>query len=47
MDSTFLLYIDPGAGSALLATMLGLIAGATIYLKTKWQSIRYRLKTKK
>lgn len=47
MISTDFLYIDPGSGSAIIAMIIGAIAGFSIYVKTKWQSIRYRNKAKK
>ena len=47
MNITDFLYIDAGSGSALIATILGVIVGATLYIRTKWQSIRYRIKTDK
>ena len=42
-----ILYIDPGSGSALIATVIGALVGLTMYIRTKWQSIRYRNKTNK
>jgi len=45
MTDSYFLYIDPGSVSALLAMIIGAIAGAGMYIKTKWQSIRYRNKT--
>lgn len=45
MDSSYFLYIDPGSGTALIAIILGALAGAAIYIRTKWQSFRYRNKT--
>jgi len=47
MNITDFLYIDAGSGSALIATILGVIVGATLYIRTKWQSIRYRNKIDK
>ena len=41
------LYIDPGTASALLACIIGALAGGGMYIKTKWNSIKYRNKTKK
>ncbi len=41
------LYIDPGSGSAIIAAILGASVGATMYIRTKWQSIRYRNKMDK
>jgi len=46
MDYSYLLYIDPGSSSAILATIIGAVAGLSIYIKTKWHSIRYRNKIK-
>lgn len=37
-----ILYIDPGSLSALFAIILGGIAGFSMYIKTKWQSIKNR-----
>lgn len=47
MDTSYLLYIDPGSSSAILATVIGAVAGLSMYIKTKWQSIRYRSEAKK
>ena len=47
MFDDILLYIDPGTTSALLAGILGALAGAAMYIKTKWHSIRYRNKAEK
>ena len=41
------LYIDPGSLSTLFAVIVGGIVGVGMYIKTKWQSIRYRKKTDK
>jgi hypothetical protein len=41
------LYIDPSSGSAIIAVILGAMAGITMYIRTKWQSIRYKNKTNK
>ena len=41
------LYIDPGSLNALFAVIVGAIVGAGLYIKTKWQSIRFRNKTDK
>jgi len=46
MDNSYLLYIDPGSISAILATIIGALVGLSMYLKIKWQSIRYRNKIK-
>jgi hypothetical protein len=40
----FSLYIDPGTTSALFAAILGAVAGLVMFIKTKWNSIRYRNK---
>jgi len=41
IESNFL-YIDPGSGSALIATILGVLVGAGMYIRTKWESIKFR-----
>lgn len=41
------LYIDPGSGSALIAAIIGILAGATMYIRTKWQSFRHKIKEEK
>ena len=46
LDNIFL-YIDPSTTSALIAGILGALAGAAMYIRTKWHSIRYRNKGKK
>ena len=46
MDGSNFLYIDPGSTSAILAIILGALVGLSMYIKTKWQSIRYRNKIK-
>jgi hypothetical protein len=46
MINNIFLYIDPGTTSALLAGILGVLAGAAMYIKIKWHSIRYRNKQK-
>ena len=46
IDDIFL-YIDPGSTSALIAGILGALAGTAMYIRTKWHSIRYRNQTKK
>lgn len=38
------LYIDPASGSAVIAMVIGAMAGITMYIRTKWQSIRNRSK---
>lgn len=40
-----LLYIDPGTGSAIIAMILGVAAGVSMYIKTKWQSLKYKIKS--
>ena len=47
MLDNFILYIDPSSTSALIAGILGALAGAAMYIRTKWHSIRYRNKGKK
>ena len=47
MIKDMFLYIDPGTVSALLAGIIGVLAGVGMYIKTKWHSIKYRNKTKK
>ena len=47
MIKDMFLYIDPGTANALLACIIGALAGGGMYLKTKWHSIKYRNKTKK
>ena len=46
MDSSFL-YIDPGSMSALAAMIIGALAGVALYIKTKWQSLKFRNKMNK
>ena len=41
-----LLYLDPGTGLAIMAFILSAIAGFGIFIKTKWDKIRYRMKSK-
>mgnify|MGYP001574411785 CR=1 FL=1 len=45
MIEVAVLYIDPSTGSAIAAAVLGVIAGASMYIKTKWDSIRNKIKT--
>tara|TARA_B110000263_G_C14974597_1_gene358672 strand:- start:246 stop:389 length:144 start_codon:yes stop_codon:yes gene_type:complete len=45
MIEVTILYIDPSTGSAIAAAVLGVIAGASLYIKTKWDSIRNKIKT--
>ena len=40
MFNSIFLYIDPGTGSAIFAMVIGVMAGATMYIRTKWQTIR-------
>ena len=47
MIKDMFLYIDPGTTSALLAGIIGALAGVGMYIKTKWHSIKYRNKTEK
>lgn len=44
MNNSFL-YIDPGSLNAFGAMILGVLAGVTLYIKTKWQSFKFRNKT--
>jgi hypothetical protein len=46
MDNSFL-YIDPGSMSALAVMIIGALAGAVMYIKTKWQSLKFRNKINK
>ena len=41
-----LLYLDPGTGLAIMAFILSALAGFGIFIKTKWDKIRYRMKKK-
>tara|TARA_B100001765_G_C19321591_1_gene257640 strand:- start:298 stop:438 length:141 start_codon:yes stop_codon:yes gene_type:complete len=41
-----LLYLDPGTGSAIIAVIVSVAAGAGMFIKTKWDKIRYRMKNK-
>ena len=41
------IYIDPGTGSAVIAMILGIVAGVSMYIKTKWQSLKYKIKSEK
>jgi len=41
----FSLYIDPGIGTAAIAMILGAIAGISMYIKSKWQSFKYKIKS--
>ena len=41
-----LLYLDPGTGSAIIAVIVSVAAGAGMFIKTKWDKIRYRMKSK-
>ena len=41
------LYIDPGSLSALAAMIIGALAGVALYVKTKWQSLKFRNKMNK
>jgi hypothetical protein len=43
MDNNFL-YIDPGSLSALAAMVIGALTGIALYIKTKWQSLKFRNK---
>ena len=37
-----ILYIDPGSMSALAAMIIGALAGVGLYVKTKWQSLKFK-----
>jgi len=41
------LYIDPGSMSAFAAMIIGALAGAAMYIKIKWQSLKFRNKINK
>ena len=41
------LYIDPGSMSAFTAMIIGALAGVALYVKTKWQSLKFRNKMNK
>jgi len=41
------LYIDPGSMSALAATIIGALVGLGMYVKIKWQSLKFRNKINK
>mgnify|MGYP001120992507 FL=1 len=41
-----LLYLDPGTGSAILAFIVSGIAGFVIFIRIKWDKIRFRMKRK-
>ena len=45
MIETLILYIDPSSASAFGAAILGIVAGVSMYIKTKWHSIRSKIKT--
>ena len=42
LDSN-VLYIDPTAATAVIAMILGGIAGGSMYIKTKWQSVKDKI----
>lgn len=44
MSVEYFLYIDPGSGMAIIAMIIGAVAGVSMYIKIKWHSIRYRNK---
>jgi hypothetical protein len=46
MENSFL-YIDPGSLSALAAMIIGVLAGVSLYVKTKWQSLKFKNKMNK
>ena len=39
-------YIDPNAGSAIAAAIIGALAGLGITLKLYWEKLKYRLSGK-
>ena len=39
-------YIDPNAGSAIAAAIIGALAGLGITLKLYWEKLKYRLSRK-
>jgi|APSaa5957512493_1039668.scaffolds.fasta_scaffold425760_1 hypothetical protein len=43
MFDSNVLYIDPSAATAIIAMILGGIAGGSMYLKTKWQSVKDKI----
>jgi|APSaa5957512535_1039671.scaffolds.fasta_scaffold55379_2 hypothetical protein len=44
LDSN-VLYIDPTAATAVIAMILGGIAGGSMYIKTKWHSLKHKIKS--
>ena len=44
MSIEYFLYIDPGSGMAIIALIIGAAAGFSMYIKTKWHSLRHRNK---
>jgi len=46
MNDSFL-YIDPGSMSAFAATIIGVLVGVAMYVKIKWQSLKFRNKINK
>ena len=47
MITDYFLYIDPGTGSAILVIILSAAAGVGMFIKTRWQKLRYRVKNDK
>ena len=41
-----LLYLDPGTGLAIMAFIVSAIAGFGMFIRTKWDKIRHRMKNK-
>ena len=41
-----LLYLDPGTGLAIMAFILSAIAGFGMFIRTKWDKIKHRMKNK-
>jgi hypothetical protein len=46
LDSN-VLYIDPTAATAVIAMILGGVAGGSMYIKTKWHSLKRKIKSDK
>ena len=41
-----LLYLDPGTGLAIIAFIVSITAGFGMFIRTKWDKIRHRMKNK-
>jgi hypothetical protein len=39
-----ILYIDPSSFSAIIAAIIGGLAGISLYIKTKWQMLKNKNK---